>query len=75
MASKHSESFGSSLEQHNYHGLSDSLFNNSNDELNDTIAAITDKLALIDVSSSDNLQDSVNGLIQKVKKLSIQSYV
>ncbi|KAG0762974.1 hypothetical protein G6F62_002354 [Rhizopus arrhizus] len=75
LASKHSESFGSSLAQHNYHGLSDSLFNNSNNELNDTIAAITDKLALIDVSSSDNLQDSVNSLIQKYRLQAIAHYL
>ncbi|KAG1448950.1 hypothetical protein G6F56_008797 [Rhizopus delemar] len=74
LASQHSESFASSLvEPYNY-GLSDSLFLSNRNELNDAIADVTDKLAMINVSS-DNIQDSVNGLIDKVKKLSIRSYV
>lgn len=44
-------------------------------ELNDTIACITDKLALIGVNDTDLLRDSMNGLIEKVKKLGISEVI
>lgn len=74
LANKHS-SFASSLIEPRNYGISDSLLLSEKNDLNETIAAITDKLALIDVSETTNLQESVNGLIEKVKQLSIQSYV
>lgn len=53
-----------------YYGLSDFLFLKDSDDLNQTISQITDKLSEIGMND-ENIQDSVNGLIEKVKKLGI----
>ncbi|KAI9263776.1 hypothetical protein BY458DRAFT_438531 [Sporodiniella umbellata] len=73
LASQHAQTFSSLIEPNNY-GLSSSLFLSHRNEINAAIADVTDKLAMIDVSS-DSVQESVDGLIDKVKKLSIKSYV
>jgi hypothetical protein len=80
LANKHITTFGlPSYDTSGYHGLSDFLFSKESDEeLNMTISSITDKLALIgmnDQADDKLLQDSVNGLIEKVKKLGINETV
>ncbi|KAI7900349.1 uncharacterized protein BX663DRAFT_439754 [Cokeromyces recurvatus] len=74
LANKHINTYG--LPSYDsYHGLSDFLFlrkESDNDELNNVILSITDKLALIGMNDDNTLlQDSINGLIEKVKRLGI----
>ncbi|KAI8378522.1 hypothetical protein BD560DRAFT_453396 [Blakeslea trispora] len=77
LAKKHMPLFGLPSENTNasYYGLSDFLFSKEDQELKQTISSITDKLALIGMQDqqTDNeiIQDSVKGLIEKVKKLGI----
>ncbi|KAK4513656.1 Xenotropic and polytropic retrovirus receptor 1 [Mucor velutinosus] len=81
LANKHITTYGlPSYDTSGYHGLSDFLFSKQSDEeLSDTISSITDKLASIgmnDVETDDKIiQDSVNGLIEKVKKLGINEAI
>jgi hypothetical protein len=81
LANKHITTFGlPSYDTSGYHGLSDFLFSKESDEeLSDTIASITDKLASIGMSDGETddkiIQDSVNGLIEKVKKLGINEAI
>lgn len=72
LANKHITSFGlPSYDTSGYYGLSDFLFLKESDDLDETISHITDKLATIGMSE-ENIQQSVNGLIEKVKKLGIK---
>lgn len=87
LANKHITSFGlPSYDTSNYYGLSDFLFlkeskkEEEDSELNETISNITDKLAAIGMNNEGedvekSIQDSVNGLIEKVKKLGINEIV
>ncbi|KAI8640676.1 ankyrin repeat-containing domain protein [Parasitella parasitica] len=81
LANKHITTFGlPSYDTSGYHGLSDFLFSKQSDEeLSDTISSITDKLALIGMNDGEAdekiIQDSVNGLIEKVKKLGINEAI
>ncbi|KAI8066940.1 uncharacterized protein B0P05DRAFT_580773 [Gilbertella persicaria] len=79
LANKHMTSFDlpSYDSSSGYYGLSDFLFLREEDQdLKDTITAMTDKLALIGMSDSKTdeeiIQDSVKGLIEKVKQLGIK---
>ncbi|KAG2207379.1 hypothetical protein INT47_006854 [Mucor saturninus] len=72
LANKHITSFGlPSYDTSGYYGLSDFLFLKESDDLDETISLITDKLATIGMTD-ENIQQSVNGLIEKVKKLGIK---
>jgi hypothetical protein len=88
LANKHITSFGlPSYDTSGYYGLSDFLFlkeaaiTKQDDELNETISNITDKLAKIGMNNAEqqdvekSIQDSVNGLIEKVRKLGINEIV
>lgn len=71
MVSHLASSFGiPSYDTSGYYGLSDFLFLKDSEDLNDTISLITDKLSNIGMTD-ENIQESVNGLIEKVKKLGI----
>lgn len=78
LANKHITSFGlPSYDSSGYYGLSDFLFLKESDDLNETISNITDKLSKIEMNNDNendqHLQDSVNGLIENIKKLGIQN--
>ncbi|KAG1085835.1 hypothetical protein G6F42_021232 [Rhizopus arrhizus] len=81
LANKHITTYGlPSYDTSGYHGLSDCLFSKQSDvELSETISSITDKLALIGMNDGEAddkiIQDSVNGLIEKVKKLGINEAI
>lgn len=78
LASKYITSFELPSYDTGYYGLSDFLFLKDSDDLNEIISNITDKLADIGVNDDNNqksIQDSVNGLIEKVKKLGINEFV
>lgn len=77
LANKHITTFGlPSYDTASYYGLSDFLFlKETDEELNDTISSIADRLALIGVDDKELIQDSMIGLIEKVKKLGINEFV
>lgn len=75
LASKYITSFELPSYDTGYYGLSDFLFLKDSDDLNEIISNITDKLADIGVNDEQSIQDSVNGLIEKVKKLGINEFV